>query len=406
MRIIFVGSCTWTNTGYGKPMRYLLPRLQLAGYELALCPFYGYDGPPTMATAEGQPIRILPRAKDVFFNDMIEFHVTNWQADAVISLCDVWVLNKWGTRGFPWLPRFPIDTHPISKGTLEAIEGCHTPLALTKFGQQELFDNGWPTARYIPHGVDLDIYRPMDRAEARERAGLPPDAFVAGMIASNASEPSRKSFPEVLQAWRGWLDRGGEGYLYLHTTISPKTRNGVGVDLIRLLDTLELTGCTLDAANREHMRKADVLFPSQYGLWTDQFTDEKLADLYGSFDVLLSPSRAEGFGIPIIEAQACGVPVITNAVTSMPELTFAGKALPPAQMAWSTRKEGIADAGWRGVADVDALTDAIHWAYALGEGKREELAAKARAGASQFGWDHLVKAKWLPLLRELEAWLG
>jgi len=406
MKILWVGSAPWVNTGYGKPMRYLIPRIIQAGYECALCPYFGYDGPPIEMDVGGERLKILPRAKEYFLGDIIEANVRNWGADVVISLCDVWALRGWGEMGFPWLPRFPIDSHPVSRQTLKAIEGCHTPLALTRFGQKQLFDHEWPTARYIPHGVDLDIYAPGDGAEARERAGLPQDAFIAGMIAANASSPSRKSLPEVLRAWRHWLDLGGDGYLYLHSTIIPKDRADMGIDFLYLLETLDLTACTLDDANREHMRKANVLFPSQYGIWTNQFNDEALADLYRSFDVLLSPSRAEGFGIPIVEAQACGVPVITNAVTSMPELTFAGKCLEPAQWAWSARGEGVREAGWRGVADIGKLTDAIHWAYALSDEKRRELAKAARGGASQFGWDTLIEHKWLPLLRELEAWLS
>lgn len=406
MRVIWLGGAHWLNTGYGKPMRYLLPRIQRAGYECALAPFFGYDGPPMDVVIDEQAIRVLPRAKSPFHTDMIKFHVAHWGADVVISLCDVWALRGWGAMGFPWLPRFPIDTHPISKPTLTAIQGCHTPLALTRYGQRQLAENGWPTAKYIPHGVDLDIYQPMDKAEARAAVGLPEDAFIAGMVAANASEPCRKSFPEVLRAWRGWLDRGGDGFLYLHTTITPRPHNDIGLDFIRVMDTLGLTGCTLDAENQKDMHKADVLFPAQYTLWTDQYNDQAVAALYNAFDVLLLPSRAEGFGIPLIEAQACGTPVITNAVTSMPELTFAGQCLEPAQMAWSTRGEGCKDAGWRGVASILRLTDAIHWAYALPERERAELAGKARAGASQFGWDKLVEERWIPLLRELEEWLS
>jgi glycosyltransferase involved in cell wall biosynthesis len=40
--------------------------------------------------------------------------------------------------------------------------------------------------------------------------------------------------------------------------------------------------------------------------------DEAVGDVYRSSDLLLFPSFAEGFGMPIIEAQACGIPVVTS----------------------------------------------------------------------------------------------
>ncbi|MCI0503520.1 glycosyltransferase family 4 protein [Candidatus Micrarchaeota archaeon] len=39
--------------------------------------------------------------------------------------------------------------------------------------------------------------------------------------------------------------------------------------------------------------------------------DSELVDIYNSFDVFVFPSFAEGFGLPIIEAQKCMTPVIT-----------------------------------------------------------------------------------------------
>ncbi|MEM0480614.1 MAG: glycosyltransferase family 4 protein [Candidatus Aenigmatarchaeota archaeon] len=38
--------------------------------------------------------------------------------------------------------------------------------------------------------------------------------------------------------------------------------------------------------------------------------EEKIVDLYNSFDFYLFPSISEGFGIPILEAQACGIPTL------------------------------------------------------------------------------------------------
>lgn len=51
---------------------------------------------------------------------------------------------------------------------------------------------------------------------------------------------------------------------------------------------------------------------------------QQVQKLYESCDILLYPSTLEGFGLPIIEAQACGLPVITSNVSAMPEI--AGKA--------------------------------------------------------------------------------
>lgn len=46
--------------------------------------------------------------------------------------------------------------------------------------------------------------------------------------------------------------------------------------------------------------------------------DEKLVEVYNSFDVFVLPSEWEGFGIPILEAQRCGVPVIIRQNAHIP----------------------------------------------------------------------------------------
>jgi len=55
--------------------------------------------------------------------------------------------------------------------------------------------------------------------------------------------------------------------------------------------------------------------------------DEKLPELYSGAIALVFPSLFEGFGLPILEAQACGCPVITSNVSSMPEVAGLGAIL-------------------------------------------------------------------------------
>lgn len=49
-------------------------------------------------------------------------------------------------------------------------------------------------------------------------------------------------------------------------------------------------------------------------------TGEELPLLYSCARLLAYPSLYEGFGLPVLEAQACGVPVVTSDVSSLPEV--------------------------------------------------------------------------------------
>lgn len=393
MRLFFVGPAFWCTSAYAKMVRNMLPRLSRLGHDMALGCFYGHRGATNETQVDGEPVRLYPPARHGYFNDIIEKHAADFKADVVVSICDVWVLKDWGRRDFLWAPWMPLDTEPIPTQVLEAIGGCFRPLCYSQWGVEQLRTAGWPTARYVPIGVDRKVYKPRDQAEMRLKTGLVEDGLLIGMVSANSSYPSRKSFGEMLSAWAQWVDGGGQGILYMHTTMTPKGQ--IGVDIERMMETLRLDWSTLDDPDHKRRQRARVIFPAQYRMWTGKYTDENLAEIYSAMDVLFMPSQSEGFGLPALEAQACGIPVVSTNFSAMPEITFVGKCLPATQRIWS--EMGV----WRGVVGVNDLVGAIEWAEGIHEHLDPILAEQARDATESFAWDRITEDYWVPFLEEL-----
>lgn len=55
-------------------------------------------------------------------------------------------------------------------------------------------------------------------------------------------------------------------------------------------------------------------------IFTDFVPDEDLPALISGAQAYVNPSLWEGFGIPVIEAQACGVPTVVSNTSSLPEI--------------------------------------------------------------------------------------
>jgi len=102
------------------------------------------------------------------------------------------------------------------------------------------------------------------------------------------------------------------------------------------------------------------------------FVNEKeLVALYNQCSIYLYPSLYEGFGLPVLEAQACGCPVITSDVSSMPEI--AGKG---ALLVDPYKSEDISEA-IKEVLDEKEL--------------RIQLIKKGRANLKRFSWANCAR---------------
>jgi glycosyltransferase involved in cell wall biosynthesis len=377
-KLIIHSNAPWAPTGYGMQTA-TLARCLKEHYDLAISTFYGLEGAPI--TWEGIPV--LPGLGGQFGLEGLIQHAEKFfggdrKGGIVVTLMDVWVLDPTLAQELRMACWTPVDHAPPPPRVVTfLIDSGAVPIAMSRFGEEMLRDLD---PLYVPHAIDTDVYKRRNKKAIREKGGFPEDAFLVGMVAANKGRPSRKGFQEAFQAFARLLAAHENAYLYLHTNVSHNYANGE--NLTALLESLQIP--------QDKVRIAD-----QYSVMYSPYSQKDMAQLYSAMDVLLNPSKGEGFGIPIIEAQACGTPVIVTDFTAMPELCGAG---------WTVRHTpywtGLES--WEAHPDVDDIVSALEECYAMSPAQREKMATTARRHALQYDVRRVFKEHWVPTMREVE----
>lgn len=121
-------------------------------------------------------------------------------------------------------------------------------------------------------------------------------------------------------------------YILCVGTIEPRKNYPFAIDVFEKLvisyPTLKLKICGRQGWGYKELIKRVELSPNSKNIeLIHNAQDEKLRDLYMGCKFLLFPSKAEGFGIPLIEAMAFGKHVIASNNTAITEVVSNGGAL-------------------------------------------------------------------------------
>lgn len=125
---------------------------------------------------------------------------------------------------------------------------------------------------------------------------------------------------ELLAKYPGLLDKP----FILHVGSGLLRKNRLGVLRAFALARQRWPGRVVFAGEPLHDGERTML--RELGLSPDDVWEisnvghDELAALYSSAHAMLFPSFCEGYGWPVLEAQACGCPVICSNVTSLPEI--------------------------------------------------------------------------------------
>ncbi|MHB8340811.1 MAG: glycosyltransferase family 4 protein, partial [Mycobacteriales bacterium] len=185
------------------------------------------------------------------------------------------------------------------------------------------------------------------------------------------------------------LDLPTDGYLLSFATLEP--RKGLDVALAALAAAPEVT-LPLVVAGQTGWGGVDLAGEARrLGLATGRLRvlgrlgDADLAVALSRASAVVVPSRAEGFGLPVLEAMAHGVPVLTSDAPALVEVGAGATLVTP-------------------VGDVGALAAALGRLVA-DDALRVRLADAGRRRAAQFSWDRAATSVW-ELARELSARVG
>lgn len=254
----------------------------------------------------------------------------------------------------------------------------------TQFALDEARIGGYAgAAQVIPLGVDLDTFYPVDRegALARRNASALAGKFVVGNV--NRNQP-RKRWDLTLKYFAEWVHSRHikDAVLFLHT--APTGDDSINVQQLAahygVLDRLALC-------------EPEIFYGA---------SEDDMRDTYNCFDVNISTTQGEGFGLTTIEAMACGVPCILPAWAALGDWAKGAAALVPCtSTAMQSFPSCNGSAVIGGIADERLFIDALDMLYH----DKDHRALIARLGCELaaepcFRWQAIGEA-WTALLNNV-----
>ncbi len=148
----------------------------------------------------------------------------------------------------------------------------------------------------IPNGVDASAFTGVDRSDARRALLLDATRPVVGLIGRITEQKGQDDFVEAALA----------------------------IAVERPEPLFVMVGFAEDAELQQRLRQKIAVF----GL-SDRIrflgNRDDMASVYAALDLLVAPSRWEGFGMMLIEAMAAGRPIVATRVGAIPEIVRDGR---------------------------------------------------------------------------------
>jgi glycosyltransferase involved in cell wall biosynthesis len=319
------------------------------------------------------PYRVMPARQggDMWGMNRFQDLCTEFDPAAVVINNDWWNVAQFAKiapAGVPVIGYMPVDGGNLDPAAMAELNKLHAAVWYTGFGHREACAAGFTGRRQIiPHGIDTEIFRPLDRVAARRslRLDVPPGAFIVGNV--NRNQP-RKRLDLTIQIFAAWIKQHGvtNARLLLHCA-----EKDTGWNLRKVAayygvaDRLILTG-TEDIRDLQDVHRLRLV--------------------YNCLDVQVTTTLGEGWGLTTMEGMACGIPQIVPDASALGEWAAPAVKIPCSRTLIHTE-----------INTTGALVDEAPFVAALqslyqSKATRSRLAAQglAHVRSEAFRWENVV----------------
>lgn len=258
-----------------------------------------------------------------FGAEALPYHLMHVRPDVLLALGDffmtAYVVNM--QRAISFCHWFPIDAVGVPDEIVTALRFTDLKVCFSKFGKEQCDKAGIANVKYIPHGVDSNIYKPLppeQRAKTRQafadfyQIKDIDKKFIVGCVNRNQR---RKMFDRWIKTLAKVCEKDPDIIGWLHCDYK---------------EPRESDGWNIPYLVRRYGLQGKILQTPGYVNFMVGITKERMNEVYNAFDIHYSATSGEGFGLTTVESQAAGVPnVITDYTTSREMVEGHGELIKP-----------------------------------------------------------------------------
>jgi glycosyltransferase involved in cell wall biosynthesis len=196
----------------------------------------------------------------------------------------------------------PLENGPLCMTWAVPLFNMDKVFFISELGKVEAEKVGLSNVEHLFIGVDTVSWHPAtpeEKSKLREGLGIPQDAFVVLTVADNQERKNLWAGLRSISILKSLIDRP------IRYVLVTREHNPYGYKMRDLIHT-------------EGVKEECILFERGMPV-------ENLWGLYAASDCYLQPSKAEGLGLPVLDAMASGLPVVATDTGALRELLEDGR---------------------------------------------------------------------------------